>query len=126
MGLYRWLHPTDWPEYYVYCACDQSGSSGKSFIDWWSLSHFCWGLLASLLTLYMPVGYAFLLWVFISMLFEVYENSELGICIEMRIWCSPDYEGDHIANSIMDVIFNMLGFWFAYVFVHPLFGDLLG
>ena len=110
MGLSKWLHPTDWPEYYLYFPCDCSESSHRAFVDWWSLVHLAGGTVGALLTLWMPFWAALLLWLVLSILLEVFENSDWGIRLSKILSCSADYEGDHLANSVIDVMCNMLGF----------------
>ena len=116
MGLNKWLHPTDWPEYYLYFPCDCSESSHRAFVDWWSLVHLVGGIVGALLTLWMPFWAALLLWLVLSILFEVFENSDWGIWLSKILSCSADYEGDHLANSVIDVMCNMLGFGLNMLF----------
>ena len=63
-----------------------------------------------------------LLWLAFSVLFEVFENSDCCIWLSKILSYSADYEGGHLASSVIDVMCNMLEFgartlMIAYVFL---------
>lgn len=85
-------------------------TSKNSLIDWWSLLHIVFGMLYSIPIFYLKNSEALLICFCLSVLYEIVENTTLGVCIGEVICCSPHYRGDNFWNSVTDIIFNMIGF----------------
>jgi hypothetical protein len=85
---------------------------GFNFIDQYSLLHFAFGIIAYFF------GIKFHIWLIIHLMFELIENSELGIKY-INTWFKPIWPGgkdsqDALINSTGDQIFAMCGWLIAY------------
>ena len=108
-GLRRWiLSISDYPSF-ITCKCNWCYPNIQDHcIDPWSLLHLVNGVLIGLL--YMYIGnWAIILTFGLSIVWEVFENSEWGAKIVSKILCSEGYEGDNIWNSIFDIIITTFG-----------------
>lgn len=84
---------------------------GLKFFDRWSLSHFAFGILAYYF--YLP----FLIWILIHVIFEIVENTTIGIFIRRSLTFLPGSEknADSFINSFVgDNFFAILGWIVAY------------
>lgn len=82
--------------------------SKKGVFDFWSLAHASIGAVTGVTAIFWGY-YAFLFALGISILWEIVENSRWGIQLCRAVCCDQDYEGDHIFNSVADVLCNMVG-----------------
>ena len=100
------------PEYIYDFRCDKLSltSSKTTIMDWWLFAHLFWGMVYSIPIFFIDDGWSALICFSLAVLYEIIENTELGVYIAEIICCSPGYQGDNFWNSVMDVTFNMLGF----------------
>jgi hypothetical protein len=85
---------------------------GLNFIDGYSLLHFASGIIA------YHFGIKFHIWFIIHALFEIIENSKVGMNIINKylvFWPGGKPSSDSIINSIGDQTFAMLGWYVAYL-----------
>lgn len=82
---------------------------GYQIIDQYSLLHFSVGIIGYFL------GIKFELWLLINILFEIIENSNIGIKVinKIHIWPGGKKSSDTLINSASDIVFAMLGWWIA-------------
>lgn len=82
------------------------------FFDQYSVLHFAVGII-----MYFW-GVGFYTWFIIHLLFELSENSPMGITFInnyfKRIWPGGKFGADGIVNSTGDIFFGLLGWLFAY------------
>lgn len=94
-------------------------SSGNSqhLADWYVFSHIIHGFafyyFAKWLFPKKPLGFWLVFAVFIEAGWEILENSPLIINRYREGTISLDYYGDSILNSVMDILFAVVGFFFA-------------
>lgn len=111
------------------CKCDYiklwhgvtySSENSQHLSDWYSFSHIIHGfgfyLFAWLLGRKRgwSVGAMFLLALVAESGWEVFENTDFVINRYRETTISLDYYGDSVINSVMDTLFMVLGFVFAY------------
>jgi hypothetical protein len=84
---------------------------GVDIIDKYSLLHFATGIIAYFW------GIKFNNWFIIHLIFELIENSKLGIALINRLpmWPGGKEYPDTIYNMIGDQTFGMLGWYLAYL-----------
>jgi hypothetical protein len=94
----------------------QNDNDEQQFVTIYILVHFVIGMIAGYL------GIPFVLWVFIHVLFELWESTKSGIKFFaagdkiLKEWLGaswPTYSGDHIINSILDTLSSMAGWGVA-------------
>ena len=78
----------------------------------WTVVHFFIGTLAQ------QLGFPAWLWFFLNVIFEIVENRTI-IFQKASIWSQnygawPEYKGDSLENSSLDVIWGMLGWLFGW------------
>lgn len=95
-----------------------SPHGSKHFLDQYSLTHFWWSLLVTLLLKFVIKDTKRLVIVqivLISIIFEVIENSPGHIKrfqrIEIDSSGKTNYRGDSVINLIGDIMCNLLGLW---------------
>jgi hypothetical protein len=83
-------------------------------VDWWSLTHVAWGIILSLL-----VGpFAALV------LLSLWEPFEILVLSRIAAHLGVDFGHEALENSLMDLIFNVLGVLIATFGILPFTDDL--
>lgn len=99
-----------------------SGNS-QHLSDWYSPSHFIHGLLFYAATYALlrrlPVSTRYLIALVIEATWEIVENSPMVIDRYRTATIALGYQGDSVVNSLSDISFMSLGFWFARRFPTP-------
>ena len=102
----------------LYSADVWSSEQSQRVVDPYSPSHFIHGLLFyALLWLVarrVPLRYRFVMALALEAAWEILENSPIIINRYRAVTISLGYEGDSILNSLSDIVFVGLGFWFAF------------
>ena len=97
----------------------QSAENSQHLIDWYTPSHIIHGFLFYwllwLLSRWIPLSFGarLLLAVAIEASWEVVENTDWVINHYRELTISLDYYGDSVINSVMDILFMVLGFFVA-------------
>lgn len=83
---------------------------GSNIFDQYSLLHFCSGYI-----IYFS-NISLLNWILIHILFEIIENSSLGMNFikGLKWWPGGKHSRDSIINIVSDTIFAILGWIIAY------------
>jgi hypothetical protein len=121
LALYLMGHP-------LICKCGyvklwhfdvQSAENSQHLIDWYTPSHIIHGFLFYaalwLLSRWVPLSFGarLVLAVLIEASWEVVENTDIVINHYREMTISLDYYGDSVINSVMDILFMVLGFFLA-------------
>jgi hypothetical protein len=121
LALYLMGHP-------LICKCGyvklwhfdvQSAENSQHLIDWYTPSHLIHGFLFYwalwLLSRWVPMsfGLRLVLAVLVEASWEVVENTDFVINHYREMTISLDYYGDSVINSVMDILFMVLGFYMA-------------
>ena len=97
----------------------QSAENSQHLIDWYTPSHIIHGFLFYwllwLLSRWIPLSFGarLVLAVAIEASWEVVENTDWVINHYREMTISLDYYGDSVINSVMDILFMVLGFFMA-------------
>ena len=97
----------------------QSAENSQHLIDWYTPSHIIHGFLFYwllwLLSRLIPLSFGarLVLAVAIEASWEVVENTDFVINHYREMTISLDYYGDSVINSVMDILFMVLGFFMA-------------
>ena len=97
----------------------QSAENSQHLIDWYTPSHIIHGFLFYwllwLLSRWIPLSFGarLVLAVAIEASWEVVENTDFVINHYRELTISLDYYGDSVINSVMDILFMVLGFFMA-------------
>jgi len=95
-----------------------SSEQSQRVMDPYSPSHFIHGMLFYgllwLVARRVPMKWRFVMAIALEAAWEVLENSPLIINRYRAFTISLGYEGDSILNSMSDIVFAGLGFWFAF------------
>ena len=97
----------------------QSAENSQHLIDWYTPSHIIHGFLFYwllwLLSRRIPLSFGarLVLAVAIEASWEVVENTDWVINHYREMTISLDYYGDSVINSVMDILFMVLGFFMA-------------
>ena len=97
----------------------QSAENSQHLIDWYTPSHIIHGFLFYwllwLLSRWIPLSFGarLVLAVAIEASWEVVENTDWVINHYRELTISLDYYGDSVINSVMDILFMVLGFFMA-------------
>ena len=85
---------------------------GQRFLDKFSLLHFAWGIILYFFNVSLPIS------TLISILFELIENSDIGIkfiqTYIIGIWPGGKDRADSVYNQVGDVLSLMVGWILAY------------
>lgn len=85
---------------------------GQRLFDQYSLLHMATGIIAYFFNASLP------LWVALHILFEIVENSQIGIKVNNKylynIWPGGKPRADSVINSIGDTIASTIGWLLAY------------
>ncbi len=97
-----------------------SSENSQHLSDWYSPSHFIhgvlfYGALAWLLGS-LSIGARLSVAVFIESIWEIFENTDFVINRYREATIALDYFGDSVINSTSDILFMVLGFFFAWRF----------
>jgi hypothetical protein len=84
---------------------------GNQFSDKYSLLHFASGIIAYFWNV------SFVLWFILHMIFELSENTMIGMYIinQFPYWPGGKEEADSTLNSIGDQFYGMLGWVISYI-----------
>lgn len=85
-------------------------TSNEALFDKWSIGHVLTGMMTSAFIFIIPWWKALWISFSFSIVWELFENTDVGIFVVSKLCCTPKYTGDHLANSIADVFCNTLGF----------------
>jgi len=83
---------------------------GRNIVDQFSLLHFATGIIAYFF------GIPLFWWFVIHTLFEIVENSPIGIKFidtKLKFWPGGKKSSDNLINSISDLVFSIIGFILA-------------
>ena len=101
----------------LYSADVWSSEQSQRVVDPYSPSHFIHGMLFYgllwLVARRVPMKWRFVMAVVLEAAWEILENSPIIINRYRAVTISLGYEGDSILNSLSDIVFAGLGFWFA-------------
>jgi hypothetical protein len=94
-----------------------SAENSQQLVDWYSPSHFIHGLLFYALLWAVArrgaVGLRAAIALLIESAWEILENSPIIIDRYREATISLGYRGDSVINSVSDMTFMLIGFWFA-------------
>jgi hypothetical protein len=102
----------------LYSADVWSSEQSQRVMDPYSPSHFIHGMLFYgllwLMARRVPMKWRFVMALALEAAWEILENSPIIINRYRAVTISLGYEGDSILNSLSDIVFAGLGFWFAF------------
>ena len=94
-----------------------SSENSQHLSDWYTFSHIIHGFgFYGLLWLFArraPVGLRLVVAVALEASWEIFENTDFVINRYREVTISRDYYGDSVINSVMDIVWMMLGFMAA-------------
>lgn len=106
-------------------------SDSTQMIDVWSLHHFNSGVIYQLIVKNMKFKNKLLYGFILAILFEIIENSKFGIKY-MKITSKEflnnkwgTYNGDNFCNSVMDIIFFIIGYYVSCYINNTYFSILI-
>lgn len=95
-----------------------SSENSQHLSDWYTFSHIIHGFafywLLRLIGRRWPVGLRLVVAVVLEASWEVFENTDFVINRYREVTISRDYYGDSVINSIMDILWMMIGFVAAW------------
>ncbi len=94
-----------------------SSDNSQHISDWYSLSHIIHGFLFYgllwLVARSKPVGFRLLLAIVVEAAWEIFENTDMVINRYREATIALGYTGDSVLNSVCDILFMVIGFFFA-------------
>jgi len=94
-----------------------SSDNSQHIADWYTLSHIIHGFLFYgifwLVARRLPVGQRLLMAIVVEAAWEIFENTDMVINRYREATIALGYTGDSVLNSVSDIIFMVLGFFFA-------------
>ena len=94
-----------------------SSDNSQHIADWYTLSHIIHGFLFyGVLWLFarrLPVGARLLLAILVEASWEIFENTDMVINRYREATIALGYVGDSVLNSVFDILFMVIGFFFA-------------
>ncbi len=94
-----------------------SSDNSQHIADWYTLSHIIHGFLFYgllwLVARRWPVGPRLLIAILVEASWEIFENTDMVINRYREATIALGYVGDSVLNSVSDILFMVLGFFFA-------------
>ncbi|MEK1888272.1 MAG: DUF2585 domain-containing protein [Phyllobacterium sp.] len=94
-----------------------SSDNSQHIADWYTLSHVIHGFLFYgllwLVARRMPLGARLLIAILIEASWEIFENTDMVINRYREATIALGYVGDSVLNSVSDILFMVIGFFFA-------------
>lgn len=94
-----------------------SSDNSQHIADWYTLSHIIHGFLFYgifwLVARRSPIGQRLLMAIVVEAAWEIFENTDMVINRYREATIALGYTGDSVLNSVSDILFMVLGFFFA-------------
>ena len=94
-----------------------SSDNSQHIADWYTLSHVIHGFLFYgilwLVARRLPVGVRLLIAILVEASWEIFENTDMVINRYREATIALGYVGDSVLNSVSDILFMVVGFFFA-------------
>lgn len=94
-----------------------SSDNSQHIADWYTLSHIIHGFLFYgilwIIARKQPVGVRLLGAIFVEAAWEIFENTDMIVNRYREATIALGYVGDSVLNSVSDILFMVLGFFFA-------------
>ncbi|MRG56292.1 DUF2585 family protein [Phyllobacterium sp. SYP-B3895] len=94
-----------------------SSDNSQHIADWYTLSHIIHGFLFYgmlwLVARRTPIGARLLIAILIEASWEIFENTDMVINRYREATIALGYVGDSVLNSVSDILFMVIGFFFA-------------
>ena len=94
-----------------------SSDNSQHIADWYTLSHIIHGFLFYgifwIVARKLPIGQRLLMAVVVEAAWEIFENTDMVINRYREATIALGYVGDSVLNSVSDILFMVLGFFFA-------------
>ncbi|WP_410010644.1 DUF2585 domain-containing protein [Phyllobacterium zundukense] len=94
-----------------------SPDNSQHIADWYTLSHIIHGFLFYaifwIVARKLPLGQRLLMAIVVEAAWEIFENTDMVINRYREATIALGYVGDSVLNSVSDILFMVLGFFFA-------------
>ena len=94
-----------------------SSDNSQHIADWYTLSHIIHGFLFYgifwIVARKLPIGQRLLMAIVVEAAWEIFENTDMVINRYREATIALGYVGDSVLNSVSDILFMVLGFFFA-------------
>lgn len=94
-----------------------SSDNSQHIADWYTLSHIIHGFLFYgifwLVARKLPIGQRLLMAIVVEAAWEIFENTDMVINRYREATIALGYVGDSVLNSVSDILFMVVGFFFA-------------
>jgi hypothetical protein len=94
-----------------------SSDNSQHIADWYTLSHIIHGFLFYgifwIVARRLPIGQRLLMAIVVEAAWEIFENTDMVINRYREATIALGYTGDSVLNSVSDILFMVLGFFFA-------------
>ncbi|MBZ9654065.1 DUF2585 domain-containing protein [Phyllobacterium lublinensis] len=101
----------------LWVAETNSSDNSQHIADWYTLSHIIHGFLFYgmlwLVGRRWPLGLRLLIAIVVEAAWEIFENTDMVINRYREATIALGYVGDSVLNSVSDILFMVLGFFFA-------------
>lgn len=97
---------TSCPALIVHCRCKDDFP--QAIVDLWTFTHLLGGLITGITTYWLG-WWSMFFSVGVAVLWEFFENSVIGVKFVGWLYNDIEYIGDHMWNSIFDVLTNAVG-----------------